>query len=71
MPARYTNIQVVGGITKALEIVEYHGKYFKNYQYYNVENRCFCKLKNENLKQVYMNFLIGEVRKYAKENNHS
>ena len=57
-------IMSVGGENIATEIVNYHTKYFKNYPYYDIIRKCFLKNKPQDTSQtVYMNFLIGEVRK--------
>ncbi len=58
-------INIVGGILDATEIVKYHSLYFKRYPYYDTLKKCFSKQKDEaRVKDfVYMNFLIGEIRK--------
>ena len=59
------NIDLVGGFDRAEEIVKYHSSYFKNYQWYDCVKKCLIKKKPEKStnKIVYMNFLIGELRK--------
>lgn len=64
------NIDMVGGLKNAKEIVKYHSQYFKNYQWYDSVKKCFLytkPLSNEGI--VFVKFLIGEVRK--EPNNES
>lgn len=58
-------ISKVGGIISAREIVEYHKKYFFNFSYFDSKKKMFVKQKDESRAKdfVYMNLLIGEVRK--------
>lgn len=60
-------IDLVGGYYVAEEIVRYHRGYFKNYAYYDVRRKCFSKTKDESRPKdfLYVNFLIGEVKKYT------
>lgn len=58
-------ISRVGGIQSAREIVDYHKKYFMNFNYFDCKKKMFVKQKDETRAKdfVFMNFLIGEVRK--------
>lgn len=38
-----TLIDVVGGESRASEIVKYHDEYFRNYNYYDVRRKMFAK----------------------------
>lgn len=59
-------ISKVGGIDNAKEIVCYHKKYFKNYKFFDVSKKMFVKEKDQSRIEdfIFMNMLIGEVRKH-------
>lgn len=58
-------IQKVGGLSRAEEIVKFHKEYFRNYTHYDSVKKSFCKAKKDhgNPNLVFMNFLIGELRR--------
>lgn len=58
-------ISKVGGINEAREIVYFHKEYFKNYKFFDIKKKMFVKVKDATRMDdyVFMNMLIGEVRK--------
>lgn len=61
------NINLIGTIYQATEVLKYHAEYFKNYPYFDVISRSFTKEKftQDANRYVYIKHLKGEINKLS------
>lgn len=57
-------ISIVGGSQRATEIVEYHHRYFKNFNFYDVRRKVFSKKVDEkrNHDFIPVQYIESELR---------
>lgn len=63
------NIERVGGIDRAVEVVEFYRKYFRAYKYFDILKNAFCKEKDQSRPDdfIYMIKLTGDVNAWNKK----